>query len=194
MIEDDSDAGYHSLRPRYSAVLGGAAIVAALSALTLSWQDAIASIVLGTLMIAGADVDARTQLLPDVVTGGALACGLVVAGMSDPSAPWTGLAAASAGAVVVGSVLYIARVTYAWLRHREGIGLGDVKLAAAVGAWLPLDATPACFALASGAALIATLLARRHGEPIDRHAKVPFGAFLCLSLWIVDYTTRLPSG
>jgi leader peptidase (prepilin peptidase)/N-methyltransferase len=187
---DDTDE-LPSLRPNGAIWLGGSMAIALLSAVTLGWPDAIASTILGALMIAGADVDARLLLLPNAVTGGAVVCGLAAATLSDPLAPWLGLATSAAGAVLVASLLWIARILYAWLRQREGIGLGDVKLAAAVGAWLPPDAVPGCFFLASVAALIAALLARWRGERIDQSAQVPFGAFLCLSLWLVDYATRL---
>ncbi len=195
-IDDDADAmrdtavTHDSLRPNSAVLLCGSAIVAAIAAATLPWPDAIASTVLGMLMIAGADVDARSFLLPDIVTGGAVVSGLVAAAVLDPFDRWQGLATAAGGALLVGALLWLARWIYARLRHREGIGLGDVKLAAGIGAWLPLDAVPICFALATGAALIAVLLAWLRGQPLARTARVPFGAFLCPALWLVDYATR----
>lgn len=198
-IDDNADAmrevtTLEALRPDRRVVLAGSAAVSLISAATLPWPDAVASTVLGALMIAGADVDARSFLLPDVVTGGAVVCGLAVASALDPFAPWPGLVAAAAGAVLVGAMLWLARWTYARLRHREGIGLGDVKLAAAIGAWLPLDAVPICFAIATSAALVAVSLARLRGQSVDRTARVPFGAFLCPALWLVDYATRFLHG
>jgi prepilin signal peptidase PulO-like enzyme (type II secretory pathway) len=77
------------------------------------------------------------------------------------------------------------------LRYREGLGFGDVKLAAAVGAWLPLESIPLCFALATCAALVAVMLRRLRGESIDATAKLPFGAFLCPALWLVFYASQL---
>ena len=78
------------------------------------------------------------------------------------------------------------------MRAREGLGFGDVKLAAAVGAWLPLQAIPLCFALAAGAALVAVLLAHSRGEAISGSTKIPFGAFLCPALWLIFYVGVLP--
>lgn len=183
-----------SLQPNRAVLLCGSAAVALISAASLPWPDAAASTVLGALMIAGTDVDARNFLLPDVVTGGAVVSGLAAASALNPFDPWLGLATAAGGAIVVGAALWLARWTYARLRNREGIGLGDVKLAAAIGAWLPLDFVPLCFALASSAALIAVLLASWRGQPIERTAKIPFGAFLCPALWLVYYSTRLARG
>jgi hypothetical protein len=46
------------------------------------------------------------------------------------------------------------------------LGLGDVKLGAAIGAWLPLEAIPWCFGLATSGALLAVMFARLGGEPV----------------------------
>ncbi|WP_315833189.1 A24 family peptidase [Bradyrhizobium prioriisuperbiae] len=183
-----------ALRPNGAVLLVGTVAVALLSATTLPWPDAIASTVLGALMIAGADVDARNFLLPNTVTGGAVLCGLAAAAALEPFDPWLGFTTAAGGALVVGAALWLVRWIHARIRGREGIGLGDVKLAAAIGAWLPLDAVPVCLTLATGAALIAVLAARWRGETVERTARVPFGAFLCPALWLVDYATRLQSG
>lgn len=193
---DDAEAPATNDQLRTNRVvwLCGSAGVALLSAFMLPWPDAVASTALGMLMVVGADVDARNFLLPDIVTGGAVISGLAASAALDPSAHWLGLVAAVGRALLVAALLWIARIAYSWLRKREGIGLGDVKLAAAVGAWLPLEAVPNCFVLAAGAALIAVILARLRGAPIERTARVPFGAFLCLALWVVDFTTRLQSG
>jgi leader peptidase (prepilin peptidase) / N-methyltransferase len=143
--------------------------------------------VLGWLMIIGAGVDARTFLLPDVVTWGALGCGVVAAAALHPSDQWPATATAIGRAAGTALTLGAVRWCYARLRMREGLGFGDVKLAAAVGAWLPLETIPLCFGLASGAALVAVTLARLRGEAVDRATKVPFGAFLCPALWLVFY-------
>jgi leader peptidase (prepilin peptidase)/N-methyltransferase len=83
------------------------------------------------------------------------------------------------------------RRCYARIRGREGLGFGDVKLAAAVGAWLSLDAIPLCFGLAAGAALVAVMIAHLRGRSIERTTKIPFGAFLCPALWLVFYASAL---
>jgi leader peptidase (prepilin peptidase)/N-methyltransferase len=88
-------------------------------------------------------------------------------------------------------VLALVRWGYAWRRGREGIGLGVVKLAAAIGAWLPVEAIPMCFLLATGAAFVAVLLARFRGESFDRATRIPFGTFLCPSLWLIFFFCAL---
>ena len=154
---------------------------------------AMASTVLGTLMIAGADIDARTFLLPNLITFGAVICGILAAPLLDMADPWTAAAHATARAAAAGGFLALFRSSYGWIRKTEGLGLGDVKLAAAIGAWLPLDAIPLCFGLATSGALAAVALAALSGRPVIRTTRIPFGAFLCPALWIVffaDSVTR----
>ena len=90
-----------------------------------------------------------------------------------------------------GAGLALFRAGYAWRRQTEGLGLGDVKLGAAIGTWLPLEAIPWCFGLATSAALLAVMLARLSGAPVMRTTKIPFGAFLCPALWIAFYADCL---
>jgi leader peptidase (prepilin peptidase)/N-methyltransferase len=80
---------------------------------------------------------------------------------------------------------------YARIRGREGLGFGDVKLAAAVGAWPPLALIPFCFSLATCPALVTVMFARLRGGSIDATAKLPSGAFLCPALWLVFYASQL---
>jgi leader peptidase (prepilin peptidase) / N-methyltransferase len=177
------------LRPDWRILLVGSAAIAAISAASLSWPAAFASTLLGALMIAGAEVDARTFLLPDVVTGGTLVAGALAAWMLNPHDPISALAMAAARAIGTASVLLLVRWCYARLRNRQGLGLGDVKLAAGIGAWLPLDAIPACFALASSSALILVLLARWRGKTVHAATRLPFGTLLCPALWMMFYVT-----
>ena|SRR5215469_7367726 len=180
------------LRPNWATVAAGCVAIAVVSAALLPWPIAVASTVLGGLMIAGADVDARTFLLPDVVTWGTAACGILAAAALNQVNPWLAGGAAFSRALVTALVLASLRWCYARLRECEGLGLGDIKLAAAVGAWLPLKAIPLCFGLAAGGALMTVLFARLRGETIDASMKIPFGAFLCPALWLVFYASVLP--
>ncbi|QXX76267.1 A24 family peptidase [Methylovirgula sp. HY1] len=174
-----------SLWPNPATLLVGTSSVALVSLVSLPWPLAIASTVLGLLMIAGTDVDARTLLLPDIVTYGATACGILAAPLLVTSDPWFNLGAACLRAGGTAAVLAGLRFGYMKLRGREGLGLGDVKLAAAVGAWLPLEAIPYCFGLASAAALVWVTVALRD-ESTDS-MKLPLGAFLCPALWLVFF-------
>lgn len=185
-IEPDED-----LRPSLPVLIGGGVAIALVSAASLPGQAAVAAIVLGVLMVAGADVDARTHLLPDAVTLGATVCGVAAAGFLDDLRPWFAIEEAVLRALGTAGLLALLRWSYGWIRHREGLGLGDVKLAAAVGAWLPLDVIPLCFGLATSGALVTILCARLRGDRVERTMRVPFGAFLCPALWFAFYASSL---
>ena len=180
-----------TLRPNLKVLIGGSFGVALISALFLPWPLALASTTLGAFMLAGADIDARTFLLPDLMTAGALLSGLVAAATFDPVSAWFGVATATARAAGTALVLGGVRAGYARLRGREGLGLGDIKLAAALGAWLPVEAIPLCFALATAAALITVLLATLRGQRIERTTRVPLGAFLCPAVWLTYFGSAL---
>jgi len=184
------------LRPNVAILIGGSVAIAAVSTLTLPMSAALASIVLGVLMVAGADVDARTYLLPDAVTYGSVVCGITAAaalvqGFESSFEPWFAAGDAVLRAACVAGLLALLRWVYARIRKREGIGLGDVKLAAAVGAWLPLDVVPLCLGVAASGALVTVLVAHLRGDDVDRATKLPFGAFLCPALWLTFYASSL---
>jgi leader peptidase (prepilin peptidase)/N-methyltransferase len=192
----DLDAGEtpgseDDLTPNPAVLLGGTVAIGLVSSLSLPWPAAVASSVLGALMLAGADVDARKFLLPDLVTFGAVACGIVAAPLLDDVDPWSAAGEAVVRAACIAAVLALFRSFYAWLRQSEGLGLGDVKLAAAIGAWLPIDAIPLCFGLATSSALLAVMVARLRGRSVMRTTRIPFGAFLCPALWIVFFADRV---
>jgi len=188
---EEALAAATTLRPNLKVLIAGSFGIALVSAAFLPWPLALASTTLGGFMLAGADIDARTYLLPDLMTAGALLSGLFAAAIFDPVSAWFGFATAMARAAGTALVLGLVRTGYARLRGREGLGLGDIKLAAALGAWLPLQAIPVCFALATAAALLAVLLAALRGQHIERTTRVPLGAFLCPAVWLTYFASVL---
>src|SRR5215216_6612118 len=112
------------LRPSAAILIGGACAIGLISALSLPWPVAIASTVLGTLMIAGADVDARTFLLPDLITFGALFCGILAAPLLNTADPWAAAVQAIARGGCMAVVLALFRWGYGRIRETEGLGLG----------------------------------------------------------------------
>jgi leader peptidase (prepilin peptidase) / N-methyltransferase len=139
-----------------------------------------ATCLLGWLLLTLAIIDWRSLVLPDFLTAPLLAAGLIIAGIFDPAALSTDLAGIVAGFAIFFSV----RVLYFRLRNREGIGLGDAKLLAAAGAWIGLRGLASAVLLGSLAALTIVLLQWLRGDAISRTDRVPFGAFLCLGIWL----------
>ncbi len=141
----------------------------------------IPSVVLGWSLLVLAVMDWRLLVLSDAVTLPLLGLGLVVARIYWPER----LVDHALGVFAGAAVLYGVNTVYRFVRRRSGLGLGDVKLAAAAGAWLGWQALPSVFVEASGAAFVVLLVHRRFGAMIDWHMKVAFGSYLCLGTWIV---------
>jgi leader peptidase (prepilin peptidase)/N-methyltransferase len=77
-------------------------------------------------------------------------------------------------------LLWLIFVGYRWKTGCDGMGYGDFKLAAALGAWLGVQAMPVCLLYASLSGALTGLLARYFaGLAPDR--AIPFGPFLALA-------------
>ena len=86
---------------------------------------------------------------------------------------------------VLALILYAVGAGYARLRGRDGLGLGDVKLAGVAGAWLDWWMMPMAIELAALAALSTYLLRQRAtARAVCATDRVPFGLFLAPSIWI----------
>src|SRR6266568_4852405 len=88
------------------------------------------------LMPAIAIVDARWFIIPDQLSAAGFALGLINAAVIAPQEMWQAAGIAFARGAVLALLFYGLRALYRRLRGRQGIGLGDVKLAAVAGAWL----------------------------------------------------------
>jgi len=137
-----------------------------------SWE-LLSALFLVWALIAVSVIDIREQIIPDVISIPGTAAGLAFSFLPGGPEPWDALAAAALG----GGLLWLVAWAYWKLRGREGMGLGDAKLLAMIGAFLGLQRT--LFALMAGSVigvLISApyLLIRRRGR--DEH--IPFGPFL----------------
>lgn len=161
-------------------VLG--ALVGALSLGLLGLPLGLAGALLGWTLLALAALDLRHFWLPDWLTLPLLAGGLAATLLLHPARLPTQFAAAG----LAGLTLWLVRALFARLRGREGLGLGDVKLAAGLGAWLSPALLPPLLLLAAlaGLALAAAVRLGRgqHGRQ-GRWPIVPFGACLAVAAW-----------
>jgi leader peptidase (prepilin peptidase)/N-methyltransferase len=145
-----------------------------------SWQ-AGAWALLGFLLLGLAVMDAETLLLPDVFTLPGLAAGVVFAGLErGVRGAGLSLLAAAAGA----ATLLLISGLYWLLRRRVGMGMGDVKLLAMLGAWLGIQQTALVLFLGVivGAIYGVGILVfhRREADPLPASQfPVPFGTMLC---------------
>lgn len=146
----------------------------ALLAVLAGGGPAVAWLTAGVLwcLLALAVSDLLWLRLPDPLTLALLVLALALA-LADPGRdPGQALLGAGLGA----GTFWLLRQGYARLRGREGLGLGDVKLMAGIGALAGPAALPATVLTGALLALAATGLARR---PLRGATALPFGAALC---------------
>jgi leader peptidase (prepilin peptidase)/N-methyltransferase len=131
-------------------------------------------------------IDLEHQLLPNVITLPALCVGLVVSLVLPP-----GIIDALIGALVGGGILFLIAEVYFRLRKEEGMGMGDVKMLAMIGAFLGWKLTILTLILASVGGSLAgvVLLITQRG---NLKAAIPFGTFLAAGALLASlYGDRL---
>jgi leader peptidase (prepilin peptidase)/N-methyltransferase len=128
--------------------------------------------------------DLRHFVIPNAATAPAFILGLAHAVVRDwPSVIEPMAFAALRGATL--ALLFLAlREAYRRLRGREGIGLGDVKLAGVAGVWLDWLTIPLAVEAAALVALASYVLAKiTQGQPLSGTIRLPFGLFLAPAIW-----------
>jgi leader peptidase (prepilin peptidase)/N-methyltransferase len=137
-------------------------------------------------LIALAGIDVDHQLLPDGITLPLMWAGLLAAVIVGPAAgaaiPVTGQAAIIGAATGYVS-LWLVFQTFRLITGREGMGYGDFKLLAALGAWLGWKLLPLVILLsATAGAVLGILMIVLGGR--DRRVPIPFGPYLAAAGWI----------
>lgn len=142
------------------------------------WQG-FGAVVLSCFLVALAGIDLRTQLLPDTLTLPLMWLGLIASTdkLYLPAKP--ALIGAAFGYLSLWSVCWL----YKQFTGKQGMGHGDFKLLAALGAWCGWQGVPVIILLSSFVgAIVGTLWLRSqkagHGTPI------PFGPYLAIAGWI----------
>jgi leader peptidase (prepilin peptidase)/N-methyltransferase len=125
-------------------------------------------------LVALAFIDLDTSFLPDDLT-----LPLIWAGIVSAALGWipVTLSASVAGAAIGYLSLWFVFHAYRLIRGKEGMGAGDFKLLAALGAWMGWQAIPSIILLSSAVGAIvgiALIVFRRH----DRDVPIPFGPYL----------------
>ena len=167
-----------------------AMLVAGWAGMQVSGWILVASCLLGWMLLLLAAIDWRVQLLPDVLTLPLLMAGLAVTYFVSPETWSDHLIGAVAGFVVLGAIALL----YRRLRHREGLGLGDAKLLAALGAWVAWQGLPTVLLWGSMLGLVFALVRSMTGRGLQWSDRIPFGVFLAAGGWLVWlYGPLMPS-
>ncbi len=147
--------------------------------------DGVLGAFLGALMLAIAASDFRRYIIPNELTGAALALALLRAGAAGPEAGWEAVIWAALRGLAIALPFLALMIGYRWWRGRDGLGLGDIKLAAVAGAWLSFVTVFAVVELATlsalGAYFASGYLRKR---PLKATTRLPFGLFLAPAIWI----------
>lgn len=163
-------------------------LLAGLASAAVVWRfgptpGALAGLVLTYFLIALSGIDARTQLLPDELNYPLLWIGLtlclVPAWQPLPIAPTSAILAALLGYLSLWSVYWLFKL----LTGKEGMGHGDFKLLAALGAWMgPVALLPIVMLSSLIGAIVggALIVFRRHG----REVPIPFGPYIAAAGWV----------
>ena len=169
------------------------ALVGALSGY-IAWHYGLSAAMFGALLFMGAMValtfiDLDTSFLPDDITLPLLWAGLLVNTVGVFADLRSAVFGAVAGYVALWSVYWV----FKFLTGKEGMGYGDFKLLAAIGAWLGWKMLPLVILLSSlvGAVVGILLIAfARH----ERNVPIPFGPYLAaaglIALFWGDALTR----
>lgn len=128
--------------------------------------------------------DARTKLLPDVLTLPLMWLGLAI--QLVPETRTVGLEMAVIGAIAGYLPLWLLAHAYRLLRGRDGLGMGDLKLLAAMGAWSGPFVLPQLLLLAALLAIAVFILERvLRGSNGGIHEERPFGPAIVVAYFIV---------
>jgi leader peptidase (prepilin peptidase)/N-methyltransferase len=170
-----------------AAAAVAALIGAAAGAMLAEPHQIAASTFLAGTMGAMAFEDVRTMRVPNVWSAVAAIGGFVVA-MVEASRLGFGLLGAlgwaALSAIICGGVFFLLRELFFRLRGVEGLGFGDVKLAATGGVWLGWELFPVAVSVAAICAIAWVALAAAISRSWPRERKIPFAAFLAPAIWI----------
>ncbi|HEY4127815.1 MAG TPA: A24 family peptidase [Gammaproteobacteria bacterium] len=174
-------ACHASISPRYAIV---EAITGVLSGV-VAWHFGFGAEAFGALfltwgLIALAGIDIETQLLPDRITLPILWLGLLF----NTQGTFTDLHSAVIGAAAGYLSLWLIYHLFRLATGKEGMGYGDFKLYALIGAWLGWQQLLVVILLASGVGAVTglTLLGLNRIAHVD--TRLPFGPFLAAAGWI----------
>jgi len=135
----------------------------------------------GTALLAW--IDAATGYLPDRLTLPLLWLGLLV----NLDHTFSSLPLAVIGAAMGYSLLWLLNHVFLLLTGRAGMGYGDFKLLAALGAWLGATALPGILLAASVLGLLAALVLRLGGR-LEAGQAIHFGPYLVLGGWVMLFS------
>lgn len=168
------------ISPRYPIIelVTGLLSVAVIYYVGVNWSG-LAALIFTWSLIALTMIDLDTYLLPDDITLPLLWLGLI----ANSFGAFTDLPSALWGAIAGYLALWSVYKLFKLLTGKEGMGYGDFKLLAALGAWMGWQMLPQIILLSSlvGAVIGIGMIVIR-GR--DKNIPIPFGPYLAIAGWI----------
>ena len=148
----------------------------------LTWESLVLAL-LGFAFLVLLFIDFYHYILPDIITLPGIVLGLIVSVLPFFGPPLVDIQTSLVGVVAGGGGLWLFAWTFEKITGKVGMGFGDVKLLAMIGAWLGWQALPFTlfFAGLMGSIVGVTwiLISDR-----DRSQPIPFGPYLVGGAWI----------
>jgi leader peptidase (prepilin peptidase)/N-methyltransferase len=163
------------ISPRYPAVELATALLFVIHGAVFGWTALlVVRLLFACVMVVLFAIDLEHQLLPDVITLPGIVAGLIASAMLPP-----GLVDALIGVLVGGGVLWLVGEAYYRYSGHEGMGGGDVKMLAMIGAFLGWKLVLLTVVLSSvaGSLIGVLVIALKRGSM--KYA-LPYGTFLAL--------------
>jgi len=144
----------------------------------VGWESGL-GMLFSAFLVAMAGIDLRTTYLPDQLTLPLLWIGLLISVITVYVDPVSAILGAAAGYLSLWSVYWLFKL----VTGKEGMGYGDFKLMAALGAWCGLGAVIPILLISSVVgAVIGSAWLLIKGK--DRATQIPFGPYLAVAGWI----------
>lgn len=176
-----------SISPLYPLVelLTGLMTLYVVHTFGMVWES-LALISLGYAFVVLSFIDFHHYILPDVITLPGIVLGLLLSWSGWLSAPLPDFSHALTGVVAGGGGLWAFAWIFEKITGKQGMGFGDVKLLAMIGAWLGWQALPFTLFFASLVGSVVGLswmvLAKR-----TRAQPIPFGPYLAGVAWLYPF-------
>ena len=130
-------------------------------------------------------IDIHHQIIPDIIILPGIVAGLIFSFFSS-TITWQ---SSLIGIALGGGVLYSIALLYFLIRKIDGMGGGDIKLLAMIGAWLGWQSLPFVIFASSFSGTIVGLIAMGYQKK-GGHTRIPFGPFLSISALIYVFYSR----
>lgn len=149
--------------------------------------ETVAYFLFGSALLVIIFIDIHHQIIPDIISLPGIILGFLFSFINSTVAWQSSLI----GLLLGGGVLYAIALLYSLLRKQDGMGGGDIKLLAMIGAWLGWQSLPFVILVSSASGSIIGLIAMRQ-QKMGGSTRIPFGPFLSgAALMYIFYSEKI---